>query len=113
LLDSARVFETRARGAGTSGGIAYFGFRLQWPEDIDRAACEFPCGPYVLWLRLQCRAGELVRGKSVTDAAYTAGFSDAAHFTPHVSRMLGATPRQVLQRGIAAREFQIRASAAA
>jgi catechol 2,3-dioxygenase-like lactoylglutathione lyase family enzyme len=31
------VIERRAADAGQSGGIAHFGFRLQRPEDIDRA----------------------------------------------------------------------------
>jgi catechol 2,3-dioxygenase-like lactoylglutathione lyase family enzyme len=32
------VLEQRATKAGTSGGIAHFGFRLQDPKDIDAAA---------------------------------------------------------------------------
>ena len=32
------VFEKRRRGAGKSGGIAHFGFRLRDPKDIDAAA---------------------------------------------------------------------------
>jgi AraC-like DNA-binding protein len=67
-----------------------------------------PLRPYVLWLRLQCGAGELARGKSVADAAYAAGFSDAAHFTRTFRRMIGATPRQVLRRGFAARDFHLK-----
>ena len=66
-----------------------------------------PLRPYVLWLRLQCGARELARGSSVADAAYAAGFSDAAHFTRTFRRMIGATPRQVLQRGFAARDFHL------
>lgn len=66
-----------------------------------------PLRPYILWLRLQCGAGELARGRSVADAAYAAGFSDAAHFTRTFRRMLGATPRQVLRRGLAARDFHV------
>jgi AraC-like DNA-binding protein len=66
-----------------------------------------PLRPYVLWLRLQCGAGELARGRSVADAAYAAGFSDAAHFTRTFRRMIGATPRQVLRRGLAARDFHL------
>jgi len=66
-----------------------------------------PLRPYVLWLRLQCGARELARGTSVADAAYAAGFSDAAHFTRTFRRMIGATPRQVLRRGFAARDFYI------
>jgi AraC-like DNA-binding protein len=67
-----------------------------------------PLRPYVLWLRLQCGAGELARGKSVADAAHAAGFSDAAHFTRTFRRMIGATPRQVLRRGFAARDFHLK-----
>ena len=66
-----------------------------------------PLRPYVLWLRLQCGARELARGTSVADAASAAGFSDAAHFTRTFRRMIGATPRQVLRRGFAARDFHI------
>jgi catechol 2,3-dioxygenase-like lactoylglutathione lyase family enzyme len=32
------VFEAKKKGAGTSGGIAHFGFRLQDPGDIGAAA---------------------------------------------------------------------------
>ena len=67
-----------------------------------------PLRPYVLWLRLQCGASELARGTSVADAAHTAGFYDAAHFTRTFRRMIGATPRQVLQRGLAARDFHLK-----
>jgi AraC-like DNA-binding protein len=66
-----------------------------------------PLRPYVLWLRLQWGASELARGKSVADAAHAAGFSDASHFTRTFRRMMGATPRQVLQRGFAARDFHL------
>ena len=68
-----------------------------------------PLRPYVLWLRLQCGARELAAGRSVAEAAYAAGFSDAAHFTRTFRRMIGATPRQVLQRGFAARDFHLKA----
>jgi AraC-like DNA-binding protein len=67
-----------------------------------------PLRPYVLWLRLQCGASELAHGKSIADAAYAAGFSDAAHLTRTFRRMLGATPRQVLRRGFAARDFHLK-----
>ena len=66
-----------------------------------------PLRPYVLWLRLQCGARELARGRSVADAACAAGFSDAAHFTRTFRRMLRATPRQVMSRGLTARDFHV------
>jgi AraC-like DNA-binding protein len=67
-----------------------------------------PVRPYILWLRLQRGAGELARGTSVADAAYAAGFSDAAHFTRTFRRMVGATPRQILHRGFSARDFHLK-----
>jgi AraC-like DNA-binding protein len=61
--------------------------------------------PYILWLRLQRAACDLMQGTSVTSAAHRAGFSDAAHLTRTCRRMLGATPselawRKRLSRGV-------------
>jgi AraC-like DNA-binding protein len=67
-----------------------------------------PLRPYVLWLRLQCAAREMAGGRSVAEAAHAAGFSDAAHFSRTFRRMLGATPRQILRRGLAARDFHLK-----
>jgi AraC-like DNA-binding protein len=57
-----------------------------------------PLRPYMRWLRLQRAARELVMGRSVTQAAHVAGFSDAAHLTRTFRRTLGATPRELIQR---------------
>lgn len=54
--------------------------------------------PYILWLRLQRGACELMGGVSVTMAAQNAGFSDAAHLTRTFRRMLGMTPTELALR---------------
>jgi AraC-like DNA-binding protein len=54
-----------------------------------------PLRPYILWLRLQRAACELVEGATATEAAHNAGFSDAAHLTRTFRRMLGLTPTQL------------------
>ena len=64
-----------------------------------------PLRPYVLWLRLQRACCDLMGGASVTVAAHSAGFSDAAHLTRTFRRMLGMTPtdlalRKRLSRGV-------------
>ena len=51
-----------------------------------------PLRPYILWLRLQRAACDLIDGSSVTSAAHNAGFSDGAHLTRTFRRMLGLTP---------------------
>jgi AraC-like DNA-binding protein len=57
-----------------------------------------PIRPYILWLRLQRAACELMDGASVTTAAQNAGFSDAAHLTRTFRRMLGTTPSDLALR---------------
>ena len=64
-----------------------------------------PLRPYVLWLRLQRACCDLMGGASVTAAAHSAGFSDAAHLTRTFRRMLGMTPtdlalRKRMSRGV-------------
>jgi len=54
-----------------------------------------PLRPYILWLRLQRAACDLIDGASVTSAAHRAGFADAAHLTRTFRRMLGATPSEL------------------
>ena len=57
-----------------------------------------PLRPYILWLRLQKAASEIARGATPTEAAYRAGFADAAHMARTFRRMLGNTPTQVASR---------------
>ncbi len=54
-----------------------------------------PLRPYILWLRLQRAACDLIHGATATEAAHSAGFSDAAHLTRTFRRMLGVTPTQL------------------
>jgi AraC-like DNA-binding protein len=98
-----------AEGKGVSLGAVAASVRLSPSRFVHvfTLSVGVPLRPYVLWLRLQCGARELARGKSVADAAYAAGFSDAAHFTRTFRRMIGATPSQILRRGLSARDFHI------
>jgi AraC-like DNA-binding protein len=57
-----------------------------------------PLRPYILWLRLQRAACDMMDGASVTSAAHNAGFSDGAHLTRTFRRMLGMTPRDLALR---------------
>jgi AraC-like DNA-binding protein len=64
-----------------------------------------PLRPYILWLRVQRACCDLMAGASVTAAAHSAGFSDAAHLTRTFRRMLGMTPtdlalRKRMSRGV-------------
>jgi AraC-like DNA-binding protein len=57
-----------------------------------------PLRPYILWLRLQRAACDLIDGATVTSAAHSAGFSDGAHLTRTFRRMLGLTPTDLALR---------------
>jgi len=71
---------------------------------VFTASVGVPLRPNVLWLRLQRACGELMRGSSLTEAAHSAGFSDAAHMTRTFRRMLGTTPSELARRRPAARQ---------
>ena len=51
-----------------------------------------PLRPYLRWRRLQLALEAVLSGKSLTDAAVLAGFSDAAHFTRTCRRHFGMAP---------------------
>jgi AraC-like DNA-binding protein len=57
-----------------------------------------PLRPYILWLRLQLASSEPVAGTDITEIAQRAGFSDGAHLTRTLRRMLGTTPSEIAQR---------------
>ncbi len=48
--------------------------------------------PYLRWRRLLTAMGAMMQGAAITEAALTAGFSDAAHFTRTVRRHFGIAP---------------------
>ena len=48
-----------------------------------------PFQRYILWCRLRTALSRLVDGRSVTDAAHSAGFADAAHFARTIKTMFG------------------------
>ena len=54
-----------------------------------------PFRPYVLWLRLERAAMEMARGRTLTEAAHHAGFSDGAHLSRVFRRMFGIAPSEL------------------
>lgn len=66
-----------------------------------------PLRPYILWLRVQRAAGELVAGRSATEAAHAAGFADSAHLARTFRRMLGSTPSEIARRSPSARDLAV------
>jgi len=61
-------------------------------------AVGIPVRRYLLWLRVQRATCALTSGRTPTEAAHLAGFSDAPHLVRSLRRTLGTTPRQLLQR---------------
>lgn len=51
-----------------------------------------PLRPYLAWLKLQRAAHAITTGRPLADAAYAAGFADAAHMTRTFRKMFGVTP---------------------
>lgn len=55
-----------------------------------------PLRPYLRWRRLLTAMTQVMAGHSLTDAAVSAGFADAAHFTRTFRRHFGIAPRTLL-----------------
>jgi len=51
---------------------------------------------YVLWLRLKRAVATLAEERTLTEAAYAAGFSDAAHLSRTFVQMFGVSPSESL-----------------
>ena len=56
-----------------------------------------PIRVYILWNRLIHAVFAVVNGATMTEAAYTAGFADSAHFSRIFARMLGTAPTGLLK----------------
>lgn len=57
-----------------------------------------PIRKYILWSRLQVAVEHALRGQNLTQAAYSGGFADSAHFSRTFSDMFGIRPLDVLRR---------------
>lgn len=55
---------------------------------------QIPWRPYLLWRRLICALQTLQQGKTATEAAYIAGFSDSAHLSRTFKKQFGLSLRE-------------------
>lgn len=62
-----------------------------------RAHTGLPLRPYLRWRRLLVALRGAMQGASLTEAAHTAGFSDAAHFARTFRRHFGLAPSAILR----------------
>lgn len=86
-LDDPPRLDELARRAGVSGTRLVHLFRAQ---------VGLPMRRYVLWLRIKCAAEAVVRGASLTEAAYAAGFADGPHLSRTFRAMFGTNPSLVM-----------------
>lgn len=57
-----------------------------------------PLRPYLRWLKLERAGAALAAGASLGEAAYGAGFADAAHMSRTFLQMFGVSPSEVQRR---------------
>lgn len=87
--DARRSLRNLAREVGLSSSRLRHLFR----QEIGMSAQS-----YVVWLRIYEACTALSGGATLSDAAYRAGFSDAAHFTRTFRRTFGLAPSQLAGR---------------
>lgn len=64
---------------------------------VFRESTGTPLRRYLMWLRLQRAAPLIMSRATLTEAAFAAGFSDAAHMTRTFKRLFGVTPSVLVQ----------------
>lgn len=84
--------DTSARALASSAGLSESRFLHVFKESTGTSLRR-----YLLWLRLQRAASLILTEQSLTAAAFSAGFSDAAHMTRTFRRLLGITPSALVQ----------------
>jgi AraC-like DNA-binding protein len=75
---------------------AEVGLSAQRLRALARSQLGMPLSRWRVWTRLRRAAEALQAGRSLADAASTAGFADQAHLTRQMREMMGLTPAAVL-----------------
>ena len=64
---------------------------------LFKAQLGVPVRRYLLWVRLMDALKNAMQGKSLTNAAYDAGFSDSAHLSRTFRSMFGSSPSNYIK----------------
>lgn len=65
-------------------------------QHLFKQTVGIPLRRYYLWMRLKVVVKLVLQGRSLTNAAYEAGFSDSAHFSRTFKSMYGIKPSSLL-----------------
>ncbi len=75
---------------------AWLNLSESWFLHLFREQMGIAWRPYLLWRRLLCAVNSMSGGRSATEAAHEAGFSDSAHLSRTFSKSFGLSIRQAL-----------------
>ncbi|MCA9647070.1 MAG: helix-turn-helix domain-containing protein [Polyangiaceae bacterium] len=92
LKDQGTAADTSLESLAAVAGISSGRFMHVFTESVG-----IPLRPYLAWLKLQRAVSAIVGGRTLSQAALAAGFSDSAHMSRAFSRMLGIRPRELLR----------------
>lgn len=92
LKEAGTQADTSLEALAVVAGISPGRFMHVFTESVG-----IPLRPYLAWLKLQRAVSAIVGGRTLSQAALAAGFSDSAHMSRAFARMLGIRPRELLQ----------------
>ena len=93
LLDASLPGRVRVADLATELGLPQRQLSALFREETGLSI-----STYVLWRRLRTAVSAVAAGASLTEAAYEAGFADAAHLSRTFVRMFGVTPSSSVAR---------------
>ena len=99
----ARIGEARLSARELARSVGLSPSRL---ATVFRAQAGIALRPFILWTRLERAITAVAAGRSATEAAHEAGFSDAAHLSRTFRRMFGTS----ISRGLGGLDIELAGS---
>lgn len=92
LAAALRHLERQTAGDAVAAASAASGLSASRLRALSQAQFGVPFGKLVLWKKVRLACLAMVRGASLVDAGFDAGFADQAHLTRTMADVIGLTP---------------------
>ncbi len=74
-------------------------------RSLFKSITGFPLHRYLIWNRIMIAVTRILNGATISDAAYSCGFSDVSHFHKMLLHMFGVSPSQFIKENSNKRVF--------
>ena len=99
LMETLKFLRTAQLKGAISAAAKSCGLSEPRLRVIAQEQLGVPLSKWLMWQAIRRSAQAMAQGSSLADAAYAGGFSDQAHLTRTMGKIMGVTPLQALNVG--------------